>query len=59
MDLAAENEGEDLDADFHLGGLKEGLCAEGGIIGDGGVPGNQAAGEDREVEFAESDLAAE
>ena len=59
VDLAAEDEGEHLDADFDLGGLEEGLGAEGGIVGYGGVLGDEVAGEDGEVEFAEGDLAAE
>ena len=59
VDLAAEDEGDHLDADFDFGGLEEGLGAEGGIVGYGGVLSDEAAGEDREVEFAEGDLAAE
>ncbi len=59
VDLAAEDEGDHLDADFDLGGLEEGLGAEGGIVGDGCVLGDEVAGEDGEVEFAEGDLAAE
>ena len=37
VDLAAEDEGDHLDVDFDLGGLKEGLVAEGRVVGEGGV----------------------
>ncbi len=59
MDLAAEDEGDHLNADFDLRGLKEGLGAESGIVGYVGVLSDQVAGEDGEVEFAEGDLATE
>jgi hypothetical protein len=58
VDHAAEEEGDHLDSDLTLrpGGR---AGAEGGIVGYGGVLGDEAAGEDGEVEFAEGDGAAE
>ena len=55
----AEDQRNHLDADLEPGGLKEGLGAEGGVVGKDGVFSDEAAGEDGEIELAEGDFSPE
>ena len=57
--LAVEEERPDFNTNVQGLRLKKGRGAEGRIVGDGDVVGDNAAGEQRKAEMAERDLAAE
>src|SRR5580698_2636650 len=57
--LALQNEGKNFNSDLERFGLQERRCAEGRIVGDGDVFGDQAALPERKAEMAESDRAAQ
>ena len=57
--LAMEEQRAEFNADVERFGLDKGRGAEGWVVGDGDVFGDQAAAEERKTQVAEGDLAAE